>query len=545
MNILGISGGVRPGNQDAAAALVTAGVLTAAAEEERFTRIKHAPGRLPEQAIRYCLGEAGLDIRDIDLVVFPGATYQRMADIIARFFKLKFGHAPPVELDDHHRAHAWSAWLTSGLEETLVVTADLSGDSRSTVLYHASGDQLRETGTFAKPDSLGLFFATMTQYLGFDYDNDECKVMALAALGQPRVDLEWFLETGGDGYSLAAGYLDPRITAGTTNPSRQEPLFNDRFVEKIGVPPRPRGQPVTAAHADLAASAQHLLEKALLKLLGRLQRTHPCRNLCLAGGVALNAALNGRLAYCGRLDNLFVQPVANDAGLALGTALHRAFRLDGFRPGRLRQLALGPSYSSHAVEKALAETGLSHTRCRNIEERTARALARGKTVAFFRGRLKMGPRALGNRSILAAPFSPETPAKLNTCLKNRETFQPFAPSVCAEKAAEFFHFPRTRANFEFMVINARARREARARIPAVVHHDGTARVQAARAENVPGLHRVLQHFGEATGTPVLLNTSLNRRGEPIACRPEDALRVYLTSPVDCLAIEDYWLEKNP
>lgn len=544
MNILGISGGVRPGNQDASATLVCDGRVAAAAEEERFNRIKHSPGTLPENAVRWCLSRAGLDIRDVDLVVFPGATYERMAEIITGFFRFRFGHAPPVELYDHHRSHAWGAWLCSGFPESMVITADLSGDSRSTVLYRASGGEMKEVAAYSKPDSLGLFYAALTQYLGFNYDNDECKVMALAALGKPDIDLDWFLGVGRDGYRLDAAFLDPRIMAGSSNPSRQEFLLNEKFTARLGRPPRRAGEPFTPFHADLAASAQRQLENAFLALLARLRRACPGVNaLCLAGGVALNAELNSRLLYSGGLERLFVQPVAGDAGLSMGAAMHHAFRRQGVSPGRLETLALGPRYTGREVRAALDGARLPYTRCRAIEKKVARALNEGKTVAFFQGGMEFGPRALGNRSILAPPFSARLARRLNRRLKTRETFQPFAPSVTAA-AAGFFDFPATEADFDFMIINVRARGKAKRIIPGVVHRNGTARVQLVNPGAAPVFHRVLSLFGRESGVPVLLNTSLNLRGEPIARTPADALRVFAASPVDCLALEDCWLEKN-
>lgn len=544
MNILGISGGVRPGNQDGAAVLVLDGQIIAAAEEERFVRIKHAPGMLPENAIRFCLKKENLRIEDIDLVVFSGRTYKGMRGILKSYFRFKFGKIPEIELIDHHFAHACSAYLLSGFKKSFIITADLSGDSRSTVLFYAEDGRFKEVESYYKPNSLGIFYSLITQYLGFSYDSDECKVMALAGYGYPAMNLDWFLKIRNDGYRLNTKYLDFRVMPGRSNPSRQEPLFNCSFVRKLKRDPRGKGEKIDKFYIELASSAQSKLENVYFKLLERLQSEFKCFKLCIAGGVALNAELNCKLIYSGKLQQLFVQPVAGDAGLALGAALYHSFRKGELRHQRLEHLYLGPEYKESEIRKLLDKLGINYLYCEQMEGKIAQELAKGKIVAVFWGRMEYGPRALGNRSILADPRDKTVKNKINKWVKQRESFQPFAPSVIEEETKRFFEFPNTVGDFGFMVINVKVRREMRKLIPAVVHVNSTSRIQLVNKRVSPRFYKVIQLFGEYTGIPVLLNTSMNIKGQPIARTPLDAIMVFCSTSIDCLAIENLWIEKR-
>lgn len=543
MKILGISGAVRQGNHDGAAVLICDGRIIAAAEEERFIRIKHAPGVLPGNAIRFCLQEAGLDIRDIDLVVFPGITYENMYEILKNYFLFKFAYAPKIELIDHHLAHAAGAYFVSGIDNTLIITADLSGDSRSTVLFYANNGKISEIKAFPKPNSLGLFYALITQFLGFQYNNDECKVMALAGYGKPEFDLDWLLKINNDGYELNTKFIDSRFQPGRSNPSLQEPIFTIDFIKRINHQPRRRGDEINKFHKDLASSAQFHLENVFHKLLYYFMKKYNTKNLCLNGGVALNAELNSKLIYLHNLDNLFVQPVAHDAGLALGGAVYYSYQAGDFKPQRINHLYLGPKYTITEVRRRLDRLGINYSYSENIESKIAQALDRGKIVAVLWDKLEYGPRALGNRSILANPSDKKVRNKINKWIKKREDFQPFAPSVIEEDVEKYFDLPDTNGNFDFMIINAKVKNGMEKIIPAVVHVNGTSRIQIVRKKFAPRFYKVLECFKNLTGLGVVLNTSLNLKGQPICMRPEEALAVFITTPIDCLVIENFWIEK--
>ncbi len=432
----------------------------------------------------------------------------------------------------------------SGFKESYIITADLSGDSRSTVLYYAKDGNIKELKCFLKPNSLGLFYALITQYLGFQYNNDECKTMALAAYGKPLIDLSWLLKVNSGGYKLNLKYIDSRFKPGESNPSFQEPVFTSAFVKRIKENHRLKNEKFRKFHKDLAKASQDLLENVYFNLLNYLDREVKCDTLCLAGGIALNSELNSKLLYSNRLKQLFVQPVANDAGLALGAAVYYSYMKGEFHPFRLKHLYFGESYDNDCIKDILNRLGISYRYFENIEREIARALAGGKIVAVFNGAMEYGPRALGNRSVLADPGNSDFKYKINTFVKLRENFQPFAPSILKEKANDFYEFPaNSRGNFEFMVINAIIKKAFQKLIPAVVHINSTSRIQIVDKDNSPSFYKILNLFENFTGIPVLLNTSLNVKGKPIARSPEDALEVFVSTAIDCLALGNFWIEK--
>lgn len=539
MNILGICGGIRLGNWDAAAALLKDGEIVAAAEEERFTRVKHAPGNLPTQAIRYCLREGGIDIRDVDLVVFPGRTYHNMQERIADYFRFAHGHAPPIELCDHHAAHAASAYHTSGLAESLVVTFDFSGDGRATTISRGAGDRLELLAHWDFPQSLGLFYAMTTQHLGFDFGEDEYKVMGLASYGRPTVDLGWLLRPGKGDYELAPGIL--RGTSGKEPPlSPQERFYGAELEARLG-PARRKGAPLETAHQDLAASAQQLLETTVLGLVEPFAVETGSRNLCLAGGVAMNCVMNQKLAECGLFDAVYVSPVSGDAGLALGAALLAGTaRGEGARR-RLPSAALGPAYSDDEIRQSLDEVGARYRTVADPAEAAAEAIARGEIVGWYQGRSEYGARALGHRSILADPRLAEMKDRVNAVVKFREGFRPFAPSVLEASASEYFEKPY---ESPFMTSTFTVRPDARERIPAVTHADGTARVQTVSPRTEPLYHRLISEVGKRTGVSAVLNTSFNIKGQPIVENPNQAISTFYGSGLDVLIAGSFVVEKK-
>ena len=544
MNILGISGAIRAGNHDGAAVLIKDGKIEFASEEERYLKIKHAPGFLPEYAIRRCLKESKLGIKDIDLVVFPGKSYQNIKFILKKYFYYKFGYAPKIKLIDHHFAHASSSYFMSGFKESFVITADLSGDSRSTVIFYAKDCCLKEIKFFPKPNSLGIFYALITQFLGFKYNNDEYKAMALAGYGKPSLDLSWLLDFKRGDYRLNLRYVDARFRSQRSNPSEQEPIFKDVFLKKVGFSPKSCFDSFSKKHKNLAASAQKVLENVYLSLIDGLAEDGNKINLCLAGGLSLNTEVNSKIYYSGKVKNLFIQPVASDAGLALGGAIYYSLKHGDFKPHRLRNVYLGSRYGNGYIKKTLDNLGIKYKFIENIENVIASALSKGKIVALFRGRMEYGPRSLGNRSILADPRNRNSRDKLNKVIKTREDFQPFAPAVIEECFEDFFiASPKCNANLEFMVLNVKVKPGIEKNIPAVVHVNGTSRVQIVRKSINIRFYSILEEFSRRTGIPVLLNTSLNTKGVPIAENPQQALAVFYSTAIDSMAIGDFWIEK--
>ncbi|MCC7518858.1 MAG: carbamoyl transferase [Verrucomicrobiae bacterium] len=527
------------GNWDAAAALAVEGRIVAAAEEERFTRIKHAPGNLPTHSIRYCLRAAGLRIQDIDLVVFPGITYRNIEARLREYFLFVHGHAPKFELCDHHEAHAAAAFLGSGFDEALVVTYDYSGDGVATTVSVADQRGLRPLRRWPFPQSLGLFYATITQHLGFDFGEDEYKVMGLASYGRPTVALDGLLTPLKADYKLdGAGFR----SAGPGEPplSTQEPLFNSTLLEWLG-PARLRWEEIGPRHMDLASSAQALLERTALGLFTHYRAETGLRRACVAGGVAMNCVLNQKIAEAGLFDALYVPPVAGDNGLAFGAALLAAWKRGFPLPPALPTAAMGPEYSEDEIARALSEVGSSSRECPDPAAEAARMVAEGKIVGWHQGRMEYGARALGHRSILADPRLAEMKDRVNAVVKFREGFRPFAPSVPLESAGNFFEKP---VESPFMTRTFGVRTEARPRIPAVTHADNTARVQTVRAETEPLYHRFLVELGRRTGVPVSLNTSFNIRGQPIVENPNQAISTFYGSGLDALFLGKRVVEKK-
>ena len=535
MNILGICGGVRLGNWDAAASLVVDGRVVAAVEEERFTRVKHAPGNLPTRAIQYCLVQGGLDIHDIDLVVFPGRTYRNMTARLTEYFRFAFGHAPKIELCDHHAAHAASSYFTSGFDDALVVTFDFSGDGRATTISHGKGDRLELLRHWDFPQSLGLFYAMVTQHLGFDFGEDEYKVMGLASYGKPSMDLSWLLEPGSGDYRLAPEVLR-RTGDGEPPLSPQERFYGELLQSKLG-PGRTKQQKLSTFHEDLAASAQLALEQTAIGLIEPFAARTGSRRLCLAGGVAMNCVMNQKLIERGSFDQIYLPPAAGDAGLAMGAALLLS---DRRAPGRLPSAALGPAYEDADIRASLDEVGARYREVDDQAAAAAEAIAAGKIVGWYQGRMEYGARALGHRSILADPRRAEMKDRVNAVVKFREKFRPFAPSVVEESAATYFE---KTYDCPFMTSTFTVKPSMRQTLPAVTHADGTARVQTVAATGEPAYHRLISQVGKLTGVPVVLNTSFNIKGQPIVENPNQAISTFFGSGLEVLVAGRFVLEK--
>ena len=566
--------GINAAFHDSAACLVQDGRIVAAAEDERFTRIKHgkrpvpfSAWELPYHAIDYCLERAGIALPHVDHVAYafdpflllgarrddatielplePSAhatTWESPWDPLFLSYIVnaprQLAHGAPLHLRHrfrgarpdgpfhwhfvpHHVAHAASAFLPSPFTEAAVMTLDGRGERATTAYFAGSGTCLDPLGEVRMPNSLGLLYEEVTSYLGFLHSSDEYKVMALASYGEPRyVDhFREIVELQDDGRYL-------------THPAHLE----DRFG-----PARLRGAPLEPRHYDIARSLQMALEESVLELACWLSRTTHAEHLCLAGGVALNCVMNARLRDRGPFRDVWVQPAAGDAGTALGAALHVDARERGGAVSRetMEHPFLGPAYSDEEIETVLQRAKLRYRRLDDVADETAALLAAGKIIGWFQGHMEFGPRALGARSILASPIPADMQARLNE-LKDREDFRPVAPVVLEDQADAWFVNARPSP---FMLFVFDVRPEKADRIPAVRHVDGTARVQTVNRAQHPVYYDLLSAFARRTGVPVLINTSFNTRGEPIVCTPRDAIECFWTSPLDALVIGSFLLEK--
>jgi len=551
--------------RDAAAALVHDGQIVAAAEEERFVRIKHVSA-LPVHAIRYCLREAGLRLSDVDAVAVPWkyweiGTRARLAlGAMLRspqLFREKSRRSierlrqewwelaclrrklsgqidgtpcPSVTFLDHHMCHAASTFLVSPFERAAVLVVDGASESHSTMTALADRRQIQGLDRTRLPHSLGQFYAAMTAYLGFKPDHDEYIVMGLAAYGEPRyagtIRRHLLRPLPSGTFTLDTALLDFHLA--------RVGIFVPELVALLG-PSRCPDEEVTQRHRDLAASVQLVLEEVLLDMARALRSKTKVNQLCLAGGVAYNCVANGRLWREAGFGEIFIPPAAGDSGAAMGAALWHTFRRGAMiRHPVMTTAYWGPQFSEADCQAALRRAGLQSRRFADEElcDRVAQELSNGKLVFWFEGRMEWGPRALGNRSLLADPRREDIRALINAKVKQRELFRPFAPSVLAEEAGVYFDLP---APSPFMLVTVPVKPSAKGIIPAVVHVDGSARVQTVDRRANPLFHRLLQAFARRTGVPVLLNTSFNVQ-EPIVCSPEEAIRCFQRTEVDWLVL---------
>ncbi len=564
--------GISAHYHDAAAALVVDGRVVAAMQEERFSRLKNDPS-LPRRAAAACLAEGGIVAGDLAAVVFyenPYAKLERVLTSLARDVPRSLAQFAPalggqlssklwvldqladalgverriVRFVEHHQSHAASAFLVSPYDEAAVLTVDGVGEAATTALWHGRGTELRLLGAIDFPHSLGLLYAAFTAYLGFEVNEGEYKVMGLAAYGQPRFrdELGRVLRLAPDGSFT----LEPRFFAHTTD----RDVGFSRALEQLLGPRRPPGRPFDLAAnaddrraADVAASLQLATEEALLGLARAARARTGASALCLAGGVALNAVANARIAREAGFARVFVQPAAGDAGGALGAALLAARDEGDGRPPPLATAALGQRFDAGAAVDLARALGLEPRAVPDVDAAVAARIAAGKVVALCRGRFEWGPRALGQRSLLADATSPASRERLNRVIKQREPFRPFAPSVSAAAAATLFEDAPSDMT-PFMTTVCRARPDRAAALPAVVHVDGTARAQTVTVEAAPDLASILAAVERECGVPAVLNTSLNGAGEPIVAGPVEALAFFLQHPVDALVVGDALIERG-
>ena len=595
MKVLGISAYYH----DAAAALVVDGKIVAAAQEERFTRKKH-DDRFPENAVRYCLEEAGIKAGDLDNVAFydkPFLKFERLLETYLAFAPrgfTSFRHAMPLWVKDklfqkdnlakalkatlgddidwnarllfseHHLSHAASAFYPSPFERAAVLTMDGVGEWTTTSLAIGDGADLKVIREIHFPHSLGLLYSAFTYYTGFKVNSGEYKVMGLAPYGEPRFVQkirDHIIDVKEDGsFRLNMDYFD--YCTGLT-------MTNAKFDELFGGPARQSEAQLTQREMDLAASVQVITEDVVIKLARGVARETGERNLCLAGGVALNCVANGKLLREKIFDKIWLQPAAGDAGGALGAALvanhlykEQPRKLNGSRDS-MRGSYLGPRSKQPDVERQLKSMGATFEVLDDaaLIEKCAQALADGKAIGWHQGRMEFGPRALGGRSIIGDARSPSMQKLLNLKVKYRESFRPFAPSVLREHVADWFEIDED-SPYMLLVADVQSRHRIamteseqklfgieklnvpRSAIPAVTHVDYSARVQTVHADTNPRYHALISRFHALTGCPVVVNTSFNVRGEPIVCIPEDSFRCFMGTEIEVLAVENCYLEKS-
>jgi carbamoyltransferase len=581
MNILGINAY----HANASAAIVCEGRLIAAVEEERFNRVKYAAG-FPAQAIRYCLREAGLTLADIDHVGVPRNPYARLgtkifyalrmpsfardrAKVLTKFTGVREALARAFDVDparlsaqfhriEHHQAHLASAFFVSPFERAAVLSADGLGDFASTMWATGDGGRLRIEGSITFPHSLGLYYTAVTQHLGFPKFGDEYKVMGLAGYGKPE-QLSTFREivqfderSEENGFRLGLDYFIHHRTGPEMSWAEADKtpalgkLFSDQMPRRLGTARQPE-EPVEQRHRNLASSLQARLEEVYLGMLKKLAESTGLKAVCLAGGVAFNCVANGKIFETTPFEEVYVQPAAGDAGLAVGAAFYVWHQVLGKPRSFVMDHAYwGPGYSREEIHRAIDSNGLTRSGYSVAEppeeelcRRAAAIIADGKILGWFQGRAEWGPRALGNRSIVADPRRPEMKDILNQRIKHREIFRPFAPSILAEATGEWF----TRSHpSPFMTLAYPVRPEKRDKIPAPTHVDGTGRLQTVKRDANPRYWKLIRAFSDTTCVPVVLNTSFNDN-EPIVCRPEEALDCFLRTQMDALALGDFLIKK--
>ncbi|WP_210464471.1 carbamoyltransferase family protein [Rufibacter roseolus] len=586
---------------DAAACLVGKGKIWAAAQEERFTRKKFDES-FPEHAIRYCLSEAGITLSEVRAVVFydkPLLKFERLLETyyhnapagfssfqasmpiwlkdklflkttLQKAFKILDPEAePPLYFSEHHLSHAASTFYASAFEEAAVLTIDGVGEWATAGIYHGQGTQLKSLVEMKFPDSVGLLYTSFTYFLCFKVNSGEYKLMGLAPYGRPeqarqlRQKMEKELVTlHHDGsVTLHQPYFQYATGLRMIHEKKWEQLW--------GFPVRSSSEPLNQNHADLALAIQQFTEEAVIRMAKTAKELTGSKNLCLAGGVALNCVATGKLENCGIFENIYTQPASGDAGGALGAALAfshlylKTPRLQANGYDALQGSYLGPSFSEKEVENVLLKTGLPFQYFKNLEELvhfTASNLAEGKIIGWVQGRMEWGPRALGNRSILADPRNPKMQSILNLKTKHREDFRPFAPAVPLEYKTAFFesaapspymttttllkaeHRLPVGEQFSQADINTKLQ-TPKSNLPAITHSDFSARVQTVTPDTNERFWKLLHAFGSITGTPVLVNTSFNVNEEPIVATPADALRCFLSTEIDLLVLGNFVISK--
>jgi carbamoyltransferase len=571
--------GINAFHGDASACIIRDGVLLAAIEEERFTRVKHWAG-FPTKAIEFCMKEAGVNFQDVDCFAIgrdPAAKWFRKVSFILRqsswnpsvlrnrFLNQKKVLSLEQELGDisglnsnffkgkvlrieHHRSHLASAFYASPFAESACLSVDGSGDFSTTMTAYGSGLDLTVLDSVNFPHSLGFFYTALTQWLGFPDYGDEYKVMGLAPYGKPQYlqKLNEVIRLTDDGFfRLDQSYFKNPTTGyisyGTDHIPRMPSIFNEKLEDLLG-PSRQKGGELTSYHKDIASSVQAKTEEVIFHILRHLYSRTRCENICIAGGVAQNSVANGKITLNTPFRNVYIPSAGHDAGISMGAALYATHKIKRLaRKGSIDSAFLGSSYSSEEILSYVKKEGLSYEIMDKeaLVEFVSGALADGAVVGWMQGRSEFGPRALGGRSILADPRRQDAKELLNEKIKKRESFRPFAPSILKEYAEEYFEMSGA---VPFMEKVYPVKMEKQAIIPAVTHVDGTGRLQTVDKDKAPAYHALIEAFRRKTGVPILLNTSFNEN-EPIVNSPEEAIRCFLRTKMDLLIMENVVLRR--
>lgn len=549
---------------DAAAALIVDGMVVSAAQEERFTRIKHDEA-FPENAIAYCLASQGITIADIDHVVFYEKPIRKFDRLLHTYFRVwprgivsflkamqawfggklwiekkirkTLGYTGSILYTEHHYAHAASAYFASPFTDAVIVTMDGVGEIETTSIGYGKDNTIALTESIDFPHSLGLLYSALTYYLGFKVNSAEYKVMGLAPYGKPerfRSEFNELISVEDDGsFRLNMKYFSYEYGLTMTNAA---------FDKLFGAPPRKGESDVTQREMDIAATLQEVTEEVVLKIVRHAQSLHPSHNLCLSGGVALNCVANGKILDTGLFDHIYVQPASGDAGTAVGCALYVYYvGLKHEKKGSaMHSPYLGPEYSDAEIESALKKADIRFTKMDDdtLYAAVAERMTEKRVIGWFQGRMEFGPRALGNRSIIADPRYKENWQKVNLKIKFRESFRPFAPSVLLERAEEYF---KLKGESPYMLLVAPVVRDD---IPAVTHVDRSARIQTVKESDNPRYYALMKAFEAKTGCPVIINTSFNVRSEPIVMSPDDAINSFINTYMDDLVLGNYVARKE-
>ena len=550
---------------DSAAVLLADGEILAAVAEERFNLQKHT-GDFPIQGIEYCLSEAGTSINELDEIAhaFDYSRYEQLYSLdstTAQAYKEVFSKTallndvrrhlpefPPerVHQVSHHLAHAASAYFTSGWKDCLVIVIDAMGETQSVTVYYGHDGELEKIREIPANDSIGIFYSLVTLHLGFDFNADEYKIMGLAPYGDPGRFKFFFdkaveLRNGGS-------IRIPALRLNRTRDERENYLLTRKHLAEALIPERKPEEEITDAHRDVAAALQECLNQAILHICKHFGSSTGLRRLAFAGGVALNCTANGQLMRSGIFDEIHIQPAAGDDGAALGAALYRASLNGGVENHRMPPPFYGPRHSRDCIETTLVSFAgrIDTTRFENADEAcsaAAKLIAEGRVLAWYRGRMEFGPRALGNRSIVADPGHPEMRDRINAMVKKREAFRPFAPAVSIEQVDRWFDVaPMT--SLPYMIATVNVRKEHRSELPAITHVNGTARVQTVSAADNPEFHALLRAVGKATGREMVLNTSFNVKGQPIVNTPREAVSTFLGTGIEFLFIENILISRR-
>ncbi len=570
--------GINNLNRDPSACLVKDGKIDAMVEEERFLRDKHAIGKFPSNSIKFCLEYANISLKDVDYIAigwninayplhmaehflktwneFPNKGEKTLKWELSNLRKysgnsflneikddfIKSGYSkddiPEILFRPHHYCHAISAYVASGFKESNIITLDGHGEENCTVLWQANGNKIEKVKKFNIPHSLGWFYGAFTKFVGFEIYDGEGKCMGLAPYGRPnenyRKVTEDMLKITEDGYEIDPSYLFYGSRTITSE-------FSDKFANSLGEYRKNDKEQIRDHHKQAAYEAQRRLEEVGVHLAKILIKKNGISNICLAGGVALNCKMNGAIHRLDEIDNIFIQPVSGDDGIPMGAAmaiyLEKGLPLDGFK---MEHTYFGPEFTNEEIEDALKEKKLEYVKSNNISKDTAELVSKANVVGWFQGRMEVGPRALGNRSILADPTKIESQDIVNNKIKFRESWRPFCPSILYEHADEYLE---KSCYHPFMILTHKIKEEMRSKIPSVTHVDGTARPQTVTKEVNEKYWNYINELYKINGVPVTMNTSFNVKGEPIVCTPIEAINCFLKTGMDALAIGDFLVKK--